>query len=361
MPNQSPSMMGVSKSEVDLTTVFDDDSSEGVVDSSTVQLRPKQPANKRGAHQRTKQARRKGSAPSRPLSAYNIFFRDQRAKIAHEQAQGIKTEGMQEAVALCEAQFQDKIKRRIPVKRQPGMFEFMAKIIGKRWRKLSKNERERYTELSKEDEARYRAEKEIFHQKVMAATIARCKSSAKSATAGTPAVQREPPTQQPETQSLHVNSPSLADRLGRHTMLGYTGTLDPTESMRDQPSGGFSSMPIGFSTLNSYPQIARQPLSIAPPQASLLLPNNSSGVVGGNSLFGLTNSVAVASPWNNAERVPWAGSDAYAPLPPPAHPRLEERWAVAPAAFPAGSPQVRPEAGPNNDTLPFDPHHQGWF
>ena len=80
--------------------------------------------------------------PRRPLSAYNIFFKEQRAQLlAERQAQG-KAGG-------------EKIG-----------FEKMAKTIGKRWKELAPEELERCKKLAKEDTERYRREMDAYHHEL---------------------------------------------------------------------------------------------------------------------------------------------------------------------------------------------------
>lgn len=74
--------------------------------------------------------------PKRPLSAYNIFFQKERPKIMGAASDDDKKIG----------------------------FEGLAKIIGKRWGALDKEERQTYVELAEKDSVRYRKEMEIFNE-----------------------------------------------------------------------------------------------------------------------------------------------------------------------------------------------------
>lgn len=74
--------------------------------------------------------------PKRPLSAYNLFFRDQKELLTAEQ------------------------------KKKGGpsdLFESMAKTIGKRWQAISPEEYEAYTAQADADSARYREEMELYN------------------------------------------------------------------------------------------------------------------------------------------------------------------------------------------------------
>jgi len=76
--------------------------------------------------------------PRRPLSAYNIFFREERARLLAAR-QANKNEG-------------EKIG-----------FEKMAKTIGSRWKELPKEELERFKKLASEDTERYRSELDEYN------------------------------------------------------------------------------------------------------------------------------------------------------------------------------------------------------
>ena len=76
--------------------------------------------------------------PKRPLSAYNLYFQSERAKMMDDADKG-----------LCE---------RIG-------FEDLGKIIGSRWRALSSSKRKGYEELAEKDSDRYRREMDNYNQK----------------------------------------------------------------------------------------------------------------------------------------------------------------------------------------------------
>ena len=76
--------------------------------------------------------------PKRPLSAYNLYFQSERAKI-------LETGETGEGGKLG--------------------FEGLGKIIGSKWRVLSSSERKKYDKLADKDSARYRREMKDYNQK----------------------------------------------------------------------------------------------------------------------------------------------------------------------------------------------------
>lgn len=75
--------------------------------------------------------RHKRGLPKRPLSAYNIFFQQERVRVYEEAVVRIT-------------------------------FEQLGKIIGKRWRQLSKTDRRKYDDLAEKEVQRYRKEREQY-------------------------------------------------------------------------------------------------------------------------------------------------------------------------------------------------------
>lgn len=130
--------------------------------SSGKKARPKKPKNK----------------PKRPLSAYNIFFKDERAKILA----GIpdKKEGEEEEDDEGKEKDGDKAdnedekdtdgkktvgKKRKRVPHGKIGFESLAKIVGQRWKELPPEELDTYKKRAEEDMKRYRKEMEAYVQK----------------------------------------------------------------------------------------------------------------------------------------------------------------------------------------------------
>jgi len=112
--------------------------------------RPKKPKNK----------------PKRPLSAYNIFFRDERANILagipdkDEDEEEVDEEENEEGVDGAKKKSSGK-KRKRPPHGKIG-FESLAKIVGQRWKELKPDELAKYKKLADADMVRYRAEMESY-------------------------------------------------------------------------------------------------------------------------------------------------------------------------------------------------------
>jgi HMG-box domain len=96
---------------------------------------------KRIRHQRAKKPK---DMPRRPLSAYNIFFREERGRLLSQLKQSSK-----------------RLKSGEGGESKIG-FEDLAKTIAKRWKELTEAEMERYKSLAGEDTERYRNEMEEY-------------------------------------------------------------------------------------------------------------------------------------------------------------------------------------------------------
>lgn len=111
--------------------------------------RPKKPKNK----------------PKRPLSAYNIFFRDERANILagipdkDEDDDDVDDDENDDGLDAKKKSSGKKRKR--PPHGKIG-FESLAKIVGQRWKELKPEELAKYKKLADVDMVRYRAEMESY-------------------------------------------------------------------------------------------------------------------------------------------------------------------------------------------------------
>jgi hypothetical protein len=100
--------------------------------------------------------------PKRPLSAYNLFFKDERKNILESvsKTQEEPQEGDDE-----EEQGGDGKKKTKTPQGKIG-FENLAKIIGQRWQKLEPDRIEHYKKLAAIDMKRYKAAMEVFLAKI---------------------------------------------------------------------------------------------------------------------------------------------------------------------------------------------------
>lgn len=86
--------------------------------------------------------------PRRPLSAYNFYFKNQRALILEERERD---------PSLKEADV-SKIQSTTSARRTPGLFASMAKTIAQRWKAIAPKELEKYKRLAEDDKKRYKEE-----------------------------------------------------------------------------------------------------------------------------------------------------------------------------------------------------------
>lgn len=122
--------------------------------------------------------------PKRPLSAYNIFFKEERAKILNDipaplgypgpeeqpEGEGNKSDKNSDAHPNggegSAGQGEDKQRQSSRQRAPHGKigFENLAKTIGRRWKSLASDRLEHYKKLADEDMERYKAAMDVYHQ-----------------------------------------------------------------------------------------------------------------------------------------------------------------------------------------------------
>ena len=101
------------------------------------------PATKTVKKRRKSKHHRPKDRPCRPLSAYNLFFRDERVQWLGE-------------MPLTSPESESK---------SPRLFESMAKEVGKRWKQLDETKKQRYVQMAQIEMKRYREDMENYRKK----------------------------------------------------------------------------------------------------------------------------------------------------------------------------------------------------
>jgi hypothetical protein len=158
-------------------------------------------------------AKKPKDMPRRPLSGYNIFFKEERARMlaeSNEKRGPGETEG--------EGETKDG-KEIVPVKGAKIGFEVMAKTVGKRWKELPEEELARYKAMAKLDMERYRREMDGYHvdlakrSRLECEEMSRAQQATAAATAPPVAAQQHPDMRTPQPQAESAALGSLDDTM----------------------------------------------------------------------------------------------------------------------------------------------------
>ena len=119
-------------------------------------------AKKTTETQKKKKRKKPKGAPKRPLSAYNIFFKEERQRM-------LQSLPRMDNGPTSNSSSKSSRRRRKGRDRPHGKisFENLAKTIGSRWRELGSAERKKFEILAAKDTERYTEEMKVFHDEQM--------------------------------------------------------------------------------------------------------------------------------------------------------------------------------------------------
>lgn len=138
-------------------------SSEAPVAATSSRLHAVPPVQ--GAEKRKfRRVKKPQEMPSRPLSAYNLFFKEARIEWLAEADQVAALEQDEDAAAARDPPKNPDGTRK---RRKSRLFEKMAKEIGRRWKDLTPTRKRKYEELAEVDKQRYRREMNEYQEKLI--------------------------------------------------------------------------------------------------------------------------------------------------------------------------------------------------
>lgn len=130
---------------------------------------------------KTAKNKRDKNRPKQPLSAYNIFFKDQRAKMLVDLQKSSQNSKGDEAAdeedvedepsngSIGNSNNEPSSRKRSHEASSAGHgkigFEKMAKTIAKKWKEIDKDDLAKYEQRAQEDQKRYKAELAVYLQK----------------------------------------------------------------------------------------------------------------------------------------------------------------------------------------------------
>ena len=152
---------------------------------------------------RAQRARKPKAMPRRPLSAYNIFFREERALLL-----GTKDNDKDDGDEEGDGDKEKSKSKGGKTKTKLG-FEMLAKTIGKKWKALSDEKLQQFKALAEEDMERYKQEMYEYHQNLAK------KRKALQDQIDTPSTDKSPPPPEQESanESMHDDLQQKLQRL----------------------------------------------------------------------------------------------------------------------------------------------------
>jgi len=147
--------------------------------------------------------------PKRPLSAYNFFFKEERAKIV---AVVLNEEGRDKDPELTDEEI-------VKLRKDSGKvnFEELGKLIGRRWKDISKEREEVCIKLAESDKERYRIEMEKYKVKKEEMREKRRDEAQYAQMAAAPGQHHHPPMMSPSMMRYSEMQPSY----GTDAPMGY--------------------------------------------------------------------------------------------------------------------------------------------
>jgi len=170
--------------------------------------------NEAASKQRKQRKKKAPDAPRRPLCAYNLFFREERARLLAERRQ----QGYGTSAASPDE----------------DLFATMGKTIAKLWNELSPSKRKKYQEQAAEEKERYNAAKAEYEERTRSSKVeakhdgkqrlSATRSRDKAALKPPPKTAKEPPNKYDESHSLSSRQASETTTGSNWSLSDFSGT-----------------------------------------------------------------------------------------------------------------------------------------
>mmetsp|Transcript_11480 Transcript_11480/g.25615 ORF Transcript_11480/g.25615 Transcript_11480/m.25615 type:complete len:368 (+) Transcript_11480:71-1174(+) len=164
---------------------------------------------------RRKRNKKPKDMPRRPLSAYNIFFKEERERILSSQREGKEQEDF---VFPSEEELTKQAEK--GKKKAPVLFQALARCIGKRWKALPKDRVKEYEGRAKAEMAAYRSKMDEYQQSVVLKSIDESEKLKKS---GKKQAQGGEGVDSPDKAGGEDVSPHLAAAMAGNPQLAASG------------------------------------------------------------------------------------------------------------------------------------------